>query len=81
MKLQGVISVAGLALLLAAIAISFPKSKKDSSEPAQAISMATQVCGVKIEKNPPKSRLDELGVDNWPTYVSSLASFIFPDKN
>lgn len=35
----------------------------------RAESMATEKLGIKIEKNPPESKLTQLGVRNWPKSV------------
>jgi hypothetical protein len=34
---------------------------------ASAETMATEKLGIKVERNPPESRLSELGVRQWPT--------------
>lgn len=60
--------VAVLSLVLSLV-ITRPKQKEESP-------MATEIFGVKIEKNPPESRLVELGVRTWHTYVS-LKTFTF----
>jgi hypothetical protein len=44
--------------------VSFPRPEH------QLFPMATEIFGVKIEKNPPESRLNELGVRTWPTYAT-----------
>lgn len=36
-------------------------------------SMATDKLGIKIEKNPPESTLTQLGVRNWPKYLSMFS--------
>ena len=61
--------VAVLALVLSLV-ITRPKQKEESP-------MATEIFGVKIEKNPPESRLVELGVRTWRTYVSLKTTFTF----
>lgn len=35
----------------------------------RAESMATEKLGITIEKNPPESKLTQLGVRNWPKYA------------
>lgn len=35
----------------------------------KAESMATEKLGIKIQKNPPESKLTQLGVRNWPKYL------------
>jgi hypothetical protein len=61
--------VAVLSLVLSLV-ITRPKQKEESP-------MATEIFGVKIEKNPPESRLVELGVRTWRTYVSLKTTFTF----
>lgn len=39
-------------------------------------SMATDKLGIKIEKNPPESTLTQLGVKNWPKYLSMFSFFL-----
>ncbi|KAL5675873.1 hypothetical protein ACJX0J_012004, partial [Zea mays] len=34
---------------------------------ASGTTMATEKLGIKVERNPPESRLSELGVRQWPT--------------
>lgn len=36
---------------------------------ADADSTATQKLGIKVDRNPPESRLTQLGVRNWPKYI------------
>lgn len=69
--------VAVLAIFLSVV-ITKPKQKEVSfSRSEQEESpMATEIFGVKIEKNPPESRLVELGVRTWRTYVT-LKTFTF----
>lgn len=38
--------------------------------------IVTEVSGVKIERNPSQSKLDQLGVTAWRTYATSLSSFL-----
>lgn len=35
----------------------------------RAQTMATEKLGIIVEKNPPESRLSELGVKQWPKYM------------
>ena len=46
---------------------------------AESTRMSTTVekLGVKIERNPPESRLSELGVRDWPKYFSFSCFFIY----
>jgi hypothetical protein len=39
----------------------------------RAETMATEKLGIKIERNPPESKLTQLGVRKWPKYVLSLS--------
>jgi len=59
--------VAVLSLVLSLV-ITRPKQKEESP-------MATEIFGVKIEKNPPESRLVELGVRTWRTWEGSPSKF------
>lgn len=36
----------------------------------RAESMATEKLGIKVEKNPPDTKLSQLGVYQWPKYVT-----------
>ncbi|XP_062150407.1 uncharacterized protein LOC133859108 [Alnus glutinosa] len=49
--------------------VSFPRPEQ------QLFPMATEIFGVKIEKNPPESRLNELGVRAWPTWEGSPSKY------
>ncbi|XP_059448987.1 uncharacterized protein LOC132180253 [Corylus avellana] len=59
--------VAVLSLVLSLV-ITRPKQKEESP-------VATEIFGVKIEKNPPESRLVELGVRTWRTWEGSPSKF------
>ncbi|EXB80310.1 hypothetical protein L484_025166 [Morus notabilis] len=41
----------------------------------RADSMATEKLGIKIEKNPPESKLAQLGVRNWPKWGCPPSKF------
>ena len=43
----------------------------------RAESMATEKLGIKVENNPPESKLSQLGVRQWPKYVKTFNIF-FP---
>lgn len=53
---------------------SFPSAPGTATTPrrrfaavrASAETMATEKLGIKVERNPPESRLSELGVRQWP---------------
>ena len=48
----------------------------------KAEAMTTEKLGIKIERNPPESRLTQLGVKSWPKYVfCSFSSSFFHGKN
>ncbi|KAJ8759678.1 hypothetical protein K2173_009768 [Erythroxylum novogranatense] len=50
---------------------SRPKEIASEKETESRITMttaSTEIFGVKIEKNPPQSKLDELGVSTWPKW-------------
>lgn len=71
-----------LVSLLVPLMITAPKSKPNSRESKdKSLKMAvttttTEIFGVKIEKNPPQSKISELGVTSWPKYgFSSLFLF------
>lgn len=42
---------------------------------ASAETMATEKLGIKVERNPPESRLSELGVRQWPTWGCEKSKF------
>lgn len=50
---------------------------------AEAEAMTTEKLGIKIERNPPDSRLAQLGVKSWPKYAFSalLISSLFWTEN
>jgi uncharacterized protein len=48
---------------------SFPSAsgrRRFAAVRASAETMATEKLGIKVERNPPESRLSELGVRQWP---------------
>lgn len=47
-------------------------SRRPSMATIRAESMATEKLGITIEKNPPESKLTQLGVRNWPKYVYTI---------
>ncbi|XP_018834960.1 uncharacterized protein LOC109001911 [Juglans regia] len=49
--------------------IIFARSDQEQSP------MAIEICGVKIERNPPQSRLVELGVTAWRTWEGGPSKF------
>lgn len=71
-KFRSLCLLALSALLLSYLVVTVPRSKKVAMSKPVAEGEArsvTEVHGVKIEKNPPQSKLDELGVANWPKYA------------
>lgn len=53
--------------------VRFRKTRSSSRVRAEAGgAMATEKMGIKIETNPPESKLTELGVRTWPKYVNSV---------
>ncbi|CAD6260760.1 unnamed protein product [Miscanthus lutarioriparius] len=42
---------------------------------ASAETMATEKLGIKVERNPPESRLSELGVRQWPKWGCEKSKF------
>ncbi|KAJ4827503.1 hypothetical protein Tsubulata_024618 [Turnera subulata] len=63
-----------VSVFLCAVFITRPEPRREdlSSSPVEAESdmatTTTEIFGVKIEKNPPQSKLDELGVTTWSKY-------------
>lgn len=55
---------------------SFYSAKRAPSLQIRADSMATERLGIKVEKNPPESKLTELGVRQWPKYFHFSTSFL-----
>ncbi|CAL9766316.1 unnamed protein product [Musa acuminata subsp. burmannicoides] len=43
----------------------------------RAETMVTEKLGIKVERNPPESRLAELGVRQWPKYAFFMVAFSF----
>lgn len=66
------VAVAAALPLFLSFAIFKPKTKEISftGSEQENTAMATEIYGVKIERNPPESRLTELGVRAWSTYVT-----------
>lgn len=50
--------------------------KRAPSLQIRADSMATERLGIKVEKNPPESKLTQLGVRQWPKYFDFSISFL-----
>ncbi|KAL3737051.1 hypothetical protein ACJRO7_025903 [Eucalyptus globulus] len=67
------------ALLLSCLVLTVPRSKKVAMSKAAAgeedARLVTEIHGVKIEKNPPQSKLDELGVADWPKWGCGPSKF------
>ncbi len=63
------VAVVVLPLFLSVFTIK-PNQKEISFSRSQQASMATERFGVKIESNPPESKLTELGVTTWPKYAT-----------
>ncbi|ESR55093.1 Cupin 3 domain-containing protein [Citrus sinensis] len=71
--------------LLSPLIIPIPKSKPTTprvskSKPVMASTTTTtaataEIFGVKIEKNPPQSKLSELGVTSWPKWGCPPSKF------
>ncbi|KAJ4713921.1 RmlC-like cupins superfamily protein [Melia azedarach] len=70
-----------LVSLLVPLMITAPKSKPNSRESKdKSLKMAvttttTEIFGVKIEKNPPQSKISELGVTSWPKWGCPPSKF------
>ena len=56
--------------------LSLNFAKRAPSLQIRADSMATERLGIKVEKNPPESKLTELGVRQWPKYFDFYISFL-----
>ena len=41
----------------------------------RAEGMATEKLGIKVENNPPESKLSQLGIRQWPKYVKTFSIF------
>ncbi|XP_022156029.1 uncharacterized protein LOC111023000 [Momordica charantia] len=55
--------------------VSLFSGKTASSLMVRAESMATEKLGIKIEKNPPESKLTQLGVRQWPKWGCEPSKF------
>ncbi|PKI62448.1 hypothetical protein CRG98_017254 [Punica granatum] len=82
-----VILVAVVSLLLSSISIKYPRQKGESlsSSDSEAASKKTsalrEIHGVKVERSPPQSRLEGLGVSTWPTWSSGPSKFPWTFKS
>ena len=69
-----VVAVAAVAVVVLPLFLSVfttkPNQKEISFSRSQQASMATERFGVKIESNPPESKLTEFGVTTWPKYAT-----------
>lgn len=57
---------------------SFPSAsgrRRFAAVRASAETMATEKLGIKVERNPPESRLSELGVRQWPKWGCEKSKF------
>lgn len=80
-KASIVIVVAAVVVVVLPLFLPVVKHKEFSFFRSQRSSMATEKFGVKIQKNPPESKLTELGVRTWPKYVAlspSISNIYFP---
>lgn len=80
-KASIVIVVAAVVVVVLPLFLSVVKHKEFSFSRSQQSSMATEKFGVKIQKNPPESKLTELGVRTWPKYVAlspSISNIYLP---
>ncbi|XP_038889944.1 uncharacterized protein LOC120079700 [Benincasa hispida] len=55
--------------------VSLYFGKRAPSLQIRADSMATETLGIKVEKNPPESKLTELGVRKWPKWGCGPSKF------
>ncbi|KAK6940418.1 (S)-ureidoglycine aminohydrolase, cupin domain [Dillenia turbinata] len=60
-------------LFAAAVFLIFNSTTRPKFEPNPL--METEIFGVKIHKNPPQSKLDQLGVTTWKTYEGQPSKF------
>ncbi|PON36286.1 RmlC-like cupins superfamily protein [Parasponia andersonii] len=68
--------VGGAGLVSWCVVTTKTKTKQRVSVVAiRAESMATERLGIKIEKNPPESKLTRLGVRNWPKWGCPPSKF------
>ncbi|XP_030550792.1 uncharacterized protein LOC115755503 [Rhodamnia argentea] len=77
-KFRPLLLLALPALLLSCLLLSVPRSKKvamSKSGAEEEARLVTEIHGVKIEKSPPQSKLDELGVANWPKWGCGPSKF------
>ncbi|KAK4860194.1 hypothetical protein QYF36_019074 [Acer negundo] len=64
-----------LSLLLVVVVSLFIPFMISSPKPKPRKSMSTEIFGVKIEKNPPPSKLAHLGVTSWPKWGCPPSKF------
>ncbi|KAK4570588.1 hypothetical protein RGQ29_029458 [Quercus rubra] len=74
-KASIVIVVAAVVVVVLPLFLSVVKHKEFSFSRSQQSSMATEKFGVKIQKNPPESKLTELGVRTWPKWGCGPSKF------
>lgn len=61
--------VGGVGLVSSCVVTTKSKTKPRVGVAIRAESMATEKLGIKIENNPPETKLTQLGVRNWPKSV------------
>ncbi|KAJ1271185.1 hypothetical protein BS78_06G109600 [Paspalum vaginatum] len=54
---------------------SSPSRRRFAAVRASAEAMATEKLGIRVERNPPESRLSELGVRQWPKWGCEKSKF------
>ncbi|WVZ85808.1 hypothetical protein U9M48_032677 [Paspalum notatum var. saurae] len=54
---------------------SSPSRRRFAALRASAEAMATEKLGIRVERNPPESRLSELGVRQWPKWGCEKSKF------
>ncbi|KAK9271112.1 hypothetical protein L1049_026701 [Liquidambar formosana] len=64
-----------LSLLVLAVVIMTTPPKPKPQESIVPQTMVTEIFGVKIERNPPESKLTELGVTTWPKWGCPPSKF------
>ncbi|KAM3729291.1 hypothetical protein ACB098_12G000800 [Castanea mollissima] len=74
-KASIVIVVAAVVVAVLPLFLPVVKHKEFSFFRSQQSSMATEKFGVKIQKNPPESKLTELGVRTWPKWGCGASKF------
>ncbi|KAK9995223.1 hypothetical protein SO802_024926 [Lithocarpus litseifolius] len=74
-KASIVIVVAAVVVVVLPLFLSVVKHKEFSFSRSQQSSVATEKFGEKIQKNPPESKLTELGVRTWPKWGGGPSKF------